>query len=162
MADKTSICFQRSGVLQIKNLSITGNFKHKGNLISWNKPSMGQKKWRGVFFRTPSPLKRFLSLKIQNFAVKWNCKNRFNFSQKNSEYYYFWWEIFFSYIMRKWNISKSKKVHLKSYVQLLRCTSKLKFCFVYILAKRFNYTPQSFRRSAMSAVARHSTVSAAP
>ena len=43
MADKTSIWFQRSGVLQIKNLSITGNFKHKGNLILWNKPSKRQK-----------------------------------------------------------------------------------------------------------------------
>ena len=43
MADKTSIWFQRSGVLQIKNLSITGNFKHKGDLILWNKPSKRQK-----------------------------------------------------------------------------------------------------------------------
>jgi hypothetical protein len=30
----------------------------------------GQKKWRLAFFRSPAILKRFLSLKLENFAVK--------------------------------------------------------------------------------------------
>ena len=43
-------------------------------------------KWRLAFLSLPAILKRFLRLKLQNFAVKWNSENRFTFSQKNSEY----------------------------------------------------------------------------
>ena len=35
---------------------------------------------------SPAILTGFLRLKTQNFAVKLNCKNRFTFIQKNSEY----------------------------------------------------------------------------
>ena len=44
-----------------------------------------QKKWRLAFFSPPAILNGFLSLKTQNFAVKWNSENRFTFVQKNSE-----------------------------------------------------------------------------
>ena len=43
------------------------------------------KKWRRAFLSSPAILKGFLSLKTQNFAVKWNSENRFNFVHKNSE-----------------------------------------------------------------------------
>ena len=42
-----------------------------------------QKKWRLESLTPPSILKCFLRLKLQNFAVKLNCKNRFTFHQKN-------------------------------------------------------------------------------
>ena len=38
-----------------------------------------------VFLSSPAILKRILSLKTQNFPVKSNSENRFNYSQKNSE-----------------------------------------------------------------------------
>ena len=48
--------------------------------IFWAKKNGGS-----LFFRSPAILKRFLSLKTQKFAVKWNCKNRFTLVKKNSE-----------------------------------------------------------------------------
>ena len=40
-----------------------------------------------VFLTTPAILKRFLRLKLQNFAVKSNSENHFTSRQKNSELY---------------------------------------------------------------------------
>ena len=45
----------------------------------------GQKKWRLAFLSPPAILKRVLSLKLQNFAVKSNSENLFTLVQKNSE-----------------------------------------------------------------------------
>ena len=44
------------------------------------------KKNGGCFFNDTRHSETHSSSKTQNFAVKWNCKNHFTFSQKNSEY----------------------------------------------------------------------------
>ena len=45
----------------------------------------GGKKMAGHFLLPPSNLNGIFSLKTQNFPVKSNSENRFNYSQKNSE-----------------------------------------------------------------------------
>ena len=47
----------------------------------------GQKNGGWKILYSPAILKRILSLKLQNFAVKWNSEKRFSFIQKNSELY---------------------------------------------------------------------------
>ena len=48
-------------------------------------PFFWQKKWRLAFFFSPAILKRILSLKTQNFDVKWNCKNHFKYEREYSD-----------------------------------------------------------------------------
>ena len=48
-------------------------------------PFFCKKKWRLAFLSPPAILNGILSLKLQNFAVKWNSEKRFTFVQKNSE-----------------------------------------------------------------------------
>ena len=47
----------------------------------------GRSENAGKFLSSPAILKGFLSLKLQNFAVKCNSENSFTLVQKNSEYH---------------------------------------------------------------------------
>ena len=84
-----------------------------------------QKKWRRFFLSPPTILKRFLSLKTQNFAVKWNSENHFTFIQKNSEY-------------RQKN---KKHLHWMSAIQLSGTSSRkhAKLCILQLVVRIKNF-----------------------
>ena len=74
----------------------------KRHCVPWSKV------WRLVFLTPPTILKRILSLKIQNFSVKWNSENRFTFVRKNPE-----WQIAIPRSPNEYIISKRKYKQLK-------------------------------------------------
>ena len=63
----------------------SGTACHEAKPDGFIPPFFWQKKWRRKFLSSPAILNCVLSLKLQNFAVKWISENRFTFSQKNSE-----------------------------------------------------------------------------
>ena len=63
----------------------SGTACHEAKPDGFIPPFFWQKKWRLKILSSPAILNRILSLKLQNFAMKWISEKRFTFIQKNSE-----------------------------------------------------------------------------